>query len=150
MKIREAYQVLQIWVREYLIVSVCFRNSNFGYFRLTEVSTHFKGASYRLSSMSEDMSFMAFPQCCMCTAVVKTDQMGNAAILRFNKRFSNSGGGKVALQSYCISGPKHNCSKWLFIDFLDKNVIFYFTTVGNSVQIIKYLEISRLSPILKL
>ena len=44
----------------------------------------------------------------------------------------------------------HGCSKRLFIDFLTKMSHFTSQSVGNPVQIIKYVDLSRFQPILKL
>ena len=44
----------------------------------------------------------------------------------------------------------HGCLKRLFIDFLTKMSYFTSQNVGNPVQIIKYVELSRFQPILKL
>ena len=44
----------------------------------------------------------------------------------------------------------HCCLMQLFIDFFDQNVMFYFTRIGNPVQIIKHVELSMFQPILKL
>ena len=44
----------------------------------------------------------------------------------------------------------HGCSKRIFIDFLTKMLYITSQNVGNPVQIIKYVDLSRFKPILKL
>ena len=44
----------------------------------------------------------------------------------------------------------HGCLKRLFIDFSTKMSYFTSQNIGNPVQIIKNVELSRLQPILKL
>ena len=46
--------------------------------------------------------------------------------------------------------PIHGCIKRLLIDFLTKKSYFNSQNVGDLMQIIKYVELSRFQPVLKL